>query len=127
MTPGAKATNVAPTFSAYKEHSLDMGTFTAAASSHLFDWENSVAMLRIGRIGDAAWLELRSDGPSPGGVFDWNPGTQELRIDLPASVFDAPSVGQYHYQLTIISAAGVRQAPPLIGTVRLGPVVFAPN
>ncbi len=116
-----------PVFTAHKEHSLDMGTFVVEASVEDFDFAGSTAQLRIGRLGEAAWLEWETGDTLPeGGIFEWDDSTRELKIDLPASVFDAPAVGGYVYQITITSAADVRLAPPLTGPIRLGPVVQAP-
>jgi hypothetical protein len=116
---------IAPAFQAYKEHSLDMGTFVVGVEG--FDFSGSTARLRIGRVGGPSWLEWASDEPPDEGVFTWDDAERELACDLPASAFDAPEIGRYTYQITIISAAGVALSPPLEGPFKVLPVVGAPG
>jgi hypothetical protein len=113
-----------PTFLAYQGHSLDMGTFLIEAPAG-FEFTGTVARLRIGRPGEAAHVEWRSDDVPSGVLFGWNEATGELSIDMPSAAGDAVETGRHTYQITIISSSGEPLGPPLVNTFRILPVVGA--
>lgn len=117
-------TAAAPAFTAYRGHALDMGVFTVSGPAG-FEFTDTVAQLRIGRIGDPAHVEWRSDDVPSGVLFAWDTTTGELAIDMPSSEVDQQLPGRYAYQLTIISSSGEPLGPPLVNTFRILPVVGA--
>lgn len=113
-----------PTFIAYRGHAIDMGVFTITAPTG-FDFTGTVARLRIGRPGEAAHVEWRSDDVPSGVLFGWNDATGELSIDMPSAAVDAQEAGRYTYQITIISASGEPLGPPCVGYFRVASTVGA--
>lgn len=118
------STAVAPAFTAYRGHALDMGTFTITAPAG-FDFTGTVARLRVGRPGEAAHVEWRSDDVPSGALFGWNDATGELSIDMPSAAVDAQDAGRYTYQITIISTSGEPLGPPCVGYFRVASTVGA--
>jgi hypothetical protein len=112
----------APSFIAYKEHSLDMGTVTVTSSAPGFDLTGSVAKFIIGKMGQPALLQWLSSDPPDEGLFTWNDTTRQFAIDVPASVFEALELGRFWYRVTITTASGVPLPPPFLGHIVLDDV-----
>lgn len=115
----------APFYLAYSGHSLDMGVITVTPSIESADLTGSTAILRIGKIGQAALITLDSATPPEEGVFQWDDAGGTLTVDLPASTFEALAIGLYWYQVTITTVDGDPLPPPLQGQIRLADVVRA--
>ncbi len=112
-----------PFFTAYKEHSLDMGIIDVLPAIEGVDLTGSVATLRIGKIGQSSLFTLSSEEPPEEGVFLWDTTEKTLAIDLPSSTFEELPLALYWYRITITTSAGVPLPPPLLGQMRLADVV----